>query len=89
MSHLQRRYTDYFYRVEWKGDKEQLVKVPYMKQKEFMALHPMTVLPRPNAIFPCEHERRDFLPKKGKKHNRTHARMKRKRKARFKMRKAS
>lgn len=28
MSHLQRRYTDYFYREEGKGDKKKLIKVP-------------------------------------------------------------
>lgn len=86
MSHLQRRYTDYFYVEQGKGTKKHLVKVPYMKRKEFMAMYPMAVLPGPNGVFPCEHEERGFLPKKGKKHNRTHGRMKRKRKSRIKAR---
>lgn len=89
MSHLQRRYLDYFYVEQGKGTKKKLVKVPYMKRKEFMDKFPMATLPAPNAVFPCEHEQRDFLPKKGKKHNRTHARMKRKRKARIKAKRAA
>ena len=86
MSHLQRRYTDYFYREEGKGDKKKLIKVPYMTLEEVMRMYPMAVLPCPNAVFPCKHEKRDFLSKKGKKHNHTHARMKRKHKARMKAR---
>lgn len=46
-------------------------------------------LQNPNAVFPCKHEKRDFLPMRGKKHNRTHARMKRKNKARIRARKAA
>ena len=88
MSHLQRRYTDYFYREEGKGDKKKLIKVPYMTREEFMKI-PMAVLPGPNAVFPCKHEKRDFLSKKGKKHNHTHARMKRKHKARMKARRCA
>ena len=89
MSHLQRRYTDYFYREEGKGDKKKLIKVPYMTREEFMKMYPMAVLPHPNAVFPCKHEKRDFLSKKGKKSNRTHARLKRKYKARAKARKCA
>lgn len=89
MSHLQRRYTDYFYREEVKGNKKKLIKVPYMKRTDFMAMYPMAVLPCPNAVFPCKHEQRDFLSKKGKKHNHTHARMKRKHKARMKARRCA
>ena len=89
MSHLQRRYTDYFYREEYKGGKRKLIKVPYMKREKFMKMYPMAVLPGPNAVFPCKHEQRDFLSKKGKKHNHTHARMKRKHKARMKARKCA
>lgn len=51
-----------------------------------MKMYPMAVAPGANAVFPCKHEQRDFLSKKGKKHNRTHACMKRKRKARLKAR---
>jgi hypothetical protein len=86
MSHLQRRYLDYFYVEQGKGTKKKLVKVPYMKPQKFMEMHPMAILSGPNAVFPCEHERRDFLSKKGKKHNRTRVRMKRNRKARVKAR---
>ncbi len=89
MSHLQRRYTDYFYREEGKGNKKKLIKVPYMKRTDFMAMYPMAVLPGPNAVFPCKHEQRDFLSKKGKKHNHTHARMKKKHKARMKARRCA
>lgn len=89
MSHLQRRYLDYFYVEQGKGTKKKLVKVPYMKRNKFMAKFPMAVLSGPNAVFPCEHEKRDFLSKKGKKHNHTHARMKRKHKARMKARKCA
>lgn len=55
MSHLQRRYLDYFYVEQGKGTKKKLVKVPYMKRKEFMDKFPMVILPAPNAVFPCEH----------------------------------
>ena len=89
MSHLQRRYTDYFYREEGKGEQKKLIKVPYMTREEFMRKYPMAVLPGPNAVFQCKHEKRDFLSKKGKKSNRTHARLKRKYKARAKARKCA
>ena len=89
MSHLQRRYTDYFYREEGKGDKKELIKVPYTTREEFMRMYPMAVLPGPYAVFQCKHETRDFLSKKGKKHNHTHARLKRKYKARTKARKCA
>ena len=89
MSHLQRRYTDYFYREEGKGDKKKLIKVPYMTREEFMRMYPMAVLPGPDVVFPCKHEKRDFLSKKGKKSNRAHARLKRKYKARAMARKCA
>lgn len=89
MSHLQRNYLDYFYVEKGKGAKKKLVKVPFMKRKEFMDKYPMVILPTPKIEFPYEHERRDFIPKKGKKHNRTHACMKRKHKARIKARKCA
>ena len=41
MTSLQRRYTDYFYRIEVKKNKEHLIKVPYMKQKDFLLMYPM------------------------------------------------
>ena len=89
MSHLQKRYTDYFYREEGKGGQKKLIKFPYMTRERFMGIYPKAVLPGPNAVFPCKHEQRDFLSKKGKKHNHTHARMKRKHKARMKARKCA
>lgn len=92
MAHLSRRYTDYFYREEGKGNKKKLIKVPYMTCEEFMRMNPMAVLPGPNAVFPFfprKHEKRDFISKKGKKHNHTHARMKRKHKARMKARRCA
>lgn len=89
MSHLQRRYTDFFYIEEGKGTNKKLIKVPYTTRDEKIKQDMMVVLPGPNAVFPCEHESRDFIPKKGKKHNHSHARMKRKRKARIKARRAA
>lgn len=89
MSSLQRRYTDYFYRIEVKKNKEHLIKVPYMKQNDFLLMYPMAQLSGPQGEFPYSgHEERDFLPKKGKRGNHTHTRMKRKRKARIKARRA-
>lgn len=85
MSHLSRRYTNFFY-VE---DGRKLKRVFYLKRGEFLSRFPLSNLPGPNGIFPCDHEKRDFLSKKGKKHNTTHARMKRKHKARTKTRRAA
>lgn len=89
MSHLQRHYTDYFYREEGKNGKKKLIKVSHLTREEIMRAGLMTALPGPNAVFPCEHEQRGFLSKKGKKSNRTHARLKRKYKARAKARKCA
>lgn len=84
MSHLQRRYLDYFYVEQGKGADKHLVKVPYMTRREFMDKHPMVVLPTTSPVFPCQHEERGFLPKKGKKKNMLHASKKAKLKARRK-----
>lgn len=73
MSHLQRRYLDYFYVEQGTGKDKHLVKVPWMKRKEFMMKYPMVVLPTTSAVFPCQHEERGFLPLKGKKRNLLHA----------------
>lgn len=89
MSHLSRRYTDYFYRVEKRKKGEHLIKVPYMKRAEFMLMYPMATLPGPSAIFPCEHEVRDFLSKKARRGNRAKFRRKNRRNARIKAKKAS
>ena len=90
MSHLSRRYTEHYY-VEGKNGKLKKRDVLHVNSPKYIrALQargvPIPPMVMPNAVFPCQHEQRDFLPKKGKKHNRTHARMKRKRKARIKAR---
>lgn len=98
MSHLQRRYTDFYYvEVEKKNffgrKKKELKKRYYIRQTEKVLQAQEKELgisiPRmfPNAIFPCEHEERGFVSK-GKKRNHTHARYKRRNKARIKARKA-
>jgi hypothetical protein len=86
MSHLQRRYTDFFYREVVSGKKTKWVKTWYLTRRQFIELYPLVPLPTPNAVFPCRHEERDILPKSGKKHNRTKTRMKRKNKARIRAR---
>lgn len=90
MSHLSRHYLDYFYVERGRGEKKQLVKVRYLKNREFASTNNLAHLDAPifkaNGIFPYSHDRRDFLPQKGKKHNRTKARMKRRNKARLKKR---
>lgn len=93
MSHLSRRYTEHYY-VE--GKKGELVKkdVLHLNSPRYIRMQKARGIPaypyeHPNAVFPCEHEQRGFLSKKGKKSNRTHARMKRKYKARAKARKCA
>ena len=81
MSHLQKRYLDYYYVKEGKGDKEKLVKVPFMNRKIFMEKFPNVVLPTENPYL--KHEDRVFHTKKKKK-NFLHARKKQKLKARRK-----
>ena len=87
MSHLRRRYLDYFYKEGGKGRRVRLVKVNYVKLADFIAANPMVAIPGANGVFPCEHESRGFLSSNGKKSNRTHARYKRRNKARIKARK--
>ena len=98
MSHLSRRYTDYYYvEVEKKNffgkKKKVLNKVFYIRQSEKVLEAQEKALgisiPRqfPNAVFPCKHEERGFVSAKGKKSNHTHARYKRKNKARIRARK--
>lgn len=99
MSHLRRRYTDYYYvEVEEKSffgrKKKALKKVYYnsMSEKVLQAYekaHGVSIpRERPSAIFPCLHEERGFIPKRAKKRNHTHSRMKRRNKARIRARKA-
>ena len=98
MSHLHRRYTDFYYvEVEKKSffgrKKKELKKVYYIRQTEKVLQAQEKALgisiPRqfPYAIFPCEHEQRGFVSARGKKSNHTHARYKRKNKARIRARK--
>lgn len=98
MSHLSRRYTDYYYvEVEKKTffgkKKKETRKVYYVSQSEKVLQAQEKALgisiPRnfPYAVFPCQHEERGFVSAKGKKSNHTHARYKRKNKARIRARK--
>lgn len=90
MSHLSRRYTEHYYVKEGK----ELVKKAvlhtnspyYIKhlQARGIAASPTQMA---NGIFPCQHEDRGFVSKK--KSNRTHARYKRRNKARIRARKAA
>ena len=98
MSHLSRRYTDYYYvEVEKKTffgrKKKEQKKVYYIRQSEkFLQAQEKahgTSIPRsyPHAVFPCKHEERGFISANGKKSNHTHARWKRKNKARIRAKK--
>ena len=80
MSHLQRVYTDYYYRSKKNGNKTTLEKYAYLKKEEYMKMFPMAGLPGANGDFPCKHE--GGAPTKKKKRNHTYVRMKRKRKYR-------
>lgn len=88
MSHLQRVYTDYYYRTPENGNRNRLDKYAYLKKEEYVKMFPMAGIPGANGDFPCKHEERGFLSKNGKKRNRTHARMKRNRKYRVRARNA-
>lgn len=88
MSHLQRRYTDYFYAQRGKGKKARLQKIPYMKRDDFIKANPGFIVPGENGVFPCPHEERGYLSKKGRKHNQTHRAWKRRNKGRIKARNA-
>jgi len=91
MSHLSRRYTEHYYVEGAKGklEKKDVLhlnspKYIAMQQARGIAAHPYEM---PNAVFPCQHEERGFVSSKGKKSNRTHARYKRRNKARIRARK--
>ena len=91
MSHLSRRYTEHYYVDGGKGklEKKDVLhlnspKYIRMQQERGIAAPPLEM---PNAVFPCEHEERGFVSRKGKKSNRTHARYKRRNKARIRARK--
>lgn len=93
MSHLSRRYTEHYY-VEGKKGKLEKRDVLHTNSPRYLAmLRNKGVFVPPvingNGVFPCQHEDRDFLPKKPKRSNHTHARNKRKFKARNKARKAA
>jgi len=91
MSHLSRRYTEHYYVEGAKGklEKKDVLhlnspKYIRMQQGRVLAAQPYEM---PNAVFPCQHEERGFVSAKGKKINRTHARWKRRNKARIRARK--
>jgi hypothetical protein len=91
MSHLSRRYTEHYYVEGAKGklEKKDVLhlnspKYIAMQQAQGIAAQPYEM---PNAVFPCQHEERGFVSVKGKKNNRTHARWKRRNKARIRARK--
>lgn len=91
MSHLSRRYTEHYY-VEGKNGKLEKKDVLHLNSPKYIRMlkkRGIAAQPyeNPNAVFPCQHEERGFLSKKGKKSNRTHARWKRKNKARIRARK--
>lgn len=90
MSHLSRRYTEHYY-VEENGKlvKKDVVHVNSPRYIRNLALRGITapVAQSPNAVFPCQHEERGFVSAKGKHTNKTHARWKRKNKARVRARK--
>ena len=92
MSHLSRRYTEHYYVEGAKGrlEKKDVLhpnSPKYIRLQQFRGIvtRPYEM---PNAVFPCQHEDRGFVSVKGKKINRTNARMKRRNKARIRARKA-
>ena len=92
MSHLSRRYTEHYY-VEGANGKLEKKDVLHLNSPKYIAMQQargISVQPyyeRPNAVFPCQHEERGFVSPKGKKSNHTHARWKRRNKARIRARK--
>lgn len=91
MSHLSRRYTEHYY-VEEKGKlvKKDVIHLNSPKYIKMMQMNgvPVTPMEQPNGVFPCQHEERGFVSRRGKKSNHTHARWKRRNKAKIKARKA-
>jgi len=91
MSHLSRRYTEHYY-VEGAKGKLEKKDVLHLNSPKYIArqqVQGIVVQPyeMPYAVFPCQHEARGFLSQKGKKSNHTHARYKRRNKARIRARK--
>ena len=91
MSHLSRRYTEHYYVEGGKGklekkDVQHLNSPKYrrLQEERGIAAQPYEM---PYAVFTCQHEERGFLSQKGKKSNHTHARYKRRNKARIRARK--
>ena len=90
MSHLSRRYTEHYYVEGAKGklEKKDVFNSPKyirLQQERGINAQPYEF---PTAVFPCQHEERGFVSQNGKKSNRTHARWKRRNKARIRARKA-
>ena len=89
MSHLSRRYTEHYYVEGGKGKLEKK-DVLHLNSQKYIArqqVQGIVVQPyeMPYAVFPCQHEERGFVSPK--KSNRTHARYKRRNKARIRARK--
>jgi hypothetical protein len=91
MSHLSRRYTEHYYVEGAKGklEKKDVLHPNSPKNIRLQQVRGIATQPyeMPYAVFPCQHEERGFLSQKGKKSNRTHARYKRRNKARIRARK--
>ena len=90
MSHLSRRYTEHYYVDGGKGKlkKKDVLHLNSPKYRRLQEARGFAApFEMPNAVFPCQHEDRGFLSKKGKKSNHTHARYKRRNKARIRTRK--
>ena len=92
MSHLSRRYTEHYYVKGAKGrlEKKDVLHLNSPKNIRLQQVRGIAAQPyeMPNAVFPCQHEERGFVSAKGKKINHTHARWKRRNKARIRARKA-
>lgn len=90
MTQLRKNHLDYYYTKDDKGKEVQRSflnkRAAVTAQRSGVAVN---VWPyAPNGEFPLlRHDRRGFLPKKGKKRNTTHARLKRRNKARLRMHK--
>lgn len=89
MTQLRKQYLTYYYTKDSKG---KYVKHDYLNRRAFnlqRACTPSLAMQywpySPNGEFPVRHhDERGFLPKKGKRRNMTHARLKRRSKARRK-----
>ena len=84
MTQLRKNYLPYYYTKNARGKEEQRT---FLNKQMYQAPGPggiVNIWPYgPNGEFPViRHDNRGFLPKKGKKRNMTHSRIKRRLKAR-------